>query len=81
MELSIYTDERATHAWSVTEWYEAGQLPARSGVYDVGTEFRYFDGANWYVGAGTPNEAMRFFQVLGERTTALPWRGLTERHT
>lgn len=65
----------------VTEWYEADQQPARSGVYDVGTEFRYFDGANWYVGAGTPNEAMRFFQVLGERTTALPWRGLTERHT
>lgn len=69
-------------AYGLTGWYDADQLPTRSGVYDVGTEFRYFDGANWYVGAGTPDEAMRFFQVLGERAaTPLPWRGLTERAT
>lgn len=87
MDLSIYTDRRATYAWHVTEWYEADQLPVRSGVYETAlTEdgrfcgFRYFDGANWYVGDSTPDAALRKFQTTGERATGpLRWRGLTER--
>lgn len=71
----------------VTEWYEADQLPARSGVYETTMTgdgrfclFQYFDGVNWYKGRGTPDEALRQFQVSGERAKdTCRWRGLTER--
>lgn len=70
----------------VTEWYEADQLPVRSGVYEMKYEapndnqFRYFDGANWYAGGATPDDALRHFQIVGGRAAhALRWRGLTER--
>jgi hypothetical protein len=71
----------------VTGWYEANQLPVRSGVYETTLTddgrfcaFRYFDGVNWYKGGGSPNDALRNFQFIGERIKdPLRWRGLTER--
>lgn len=68
-------------ALTKTEWFEGGQLPARSGVYEISrppphtvyTEqrsqarpvFRYFDGERWYYGDDTPAKAMYTFQALG----------------
>lgn len=75
----------STSAAVFTDWYDADQLPARSGVYEVevvpgASDFRYCNGQTWYHGGTTPREALFQFQYVGEiATVAHRWRGLSEK--
>lgn len=66
---------------SCTEWFDSQIKPAYVGVYQVkpiGMHFaplyRYWDGANWYLGNSSPRTAKTGIKIHTKHN--LPWRGL-----
>lgn len=74
-------------ASKLTDWYDADQLPTRTGVYECERTlnklvplFRYFDGERWYYGGETPWLAFFHFQTMGVVIYDVTrWRGLREQ--
>jgi hypothetical protein len=67
---------------SCTEWFGKQVKPAYVGVYQVkpdmmtfGPLYRYWDGANWYLGNSSPRTARRDVKIKTLHNL-LQWRGL-----
>lgn len=70
-----------------TPWFGALECPVREGVYERklwnyhnGEEllvYSYWDGKQWFIGASSPDDAMRTAENLGPTMTLYrDWRGL-----
>ena len=67
---------------SCTKWFPAHVKPAYVGVYQVKScmmtfapLYRYWDGANWYLGDNSPRRAGRHTKITTKHNL-LQWRGL-----
>jgi|SanBayMetagenome_1026888.scaffolds.fasta_scaffold03401_2 hypothetical protein len=75
-----------------TPWFGGFECPVREGVYErklynyhIGEElivYSYWDGTQWYIGAYSPDDAMRVAELGPTMTLYREWRGLAnESHT
>lgn len=74
---------------TVTQWFPAGSLPKRKGVYEFGSlpfNFHYFDGALWLGAGKTPADAVRDSRHTRSDAyhewliaSGFVWRGLAEK--